>query len=270
MLLSVKIEDCPQFVRGSNSGGSKGVLNLSNKLFNFSKHWGFRASKAEFHKFLLVTLKNSEIPTAFIVKHAKFFEIILKTMIWGNWYVNVADEKWPRFVRDFNSGLKLLTFQLSHVRELATLTYVNAAILQRIEHHLESMMTHTAARYGSSNVCGSGDQHTIYQHQHHHPQDRSVPLDLHIHTTTSSSTPAAGIDNSNVDFPNEKRQRVGDENTESNTTAAESCHESSGDGELSYKTAHHQWDVSRHSKHLTDRCVLCSRMSLYSKSLFRG
>ena len=102
-------------------------------------------------------------------------------------------------------------------------------------------MTHTAARYGSSNVCDSGDQHTIYQQHHCHPQqDMGVPLDLHIHTTTTPSTTSSLTDNTNADFTDEKRQRVSDENAESNTTAAESCHETSGDGKLTYKTAHHQ------------------------------
>ena len=69
------------------------------------------------------------IPTILTGKHAEFLEISLETVIWVNYYVNKADfglKKWKitqNLFRDSNSGPKLLTFQLSNVRELETIKY---------------------------------------------------------------------------------------------------------------------------------------------------
>ena len=116
---------------------TKGVCNPVNQLSNFSKNWGMQHSKTEFHEFHGLILLNfcysrskvARTPTILTGKHVEFFEMSFEAMIWGNLYVNIADfgrkklKNDPKFVRDSNSCLKLLTFQLSNVRELETIKY---------------------------------------------------------------------------------------------------------------------------------------------------
>ena len=60
--------------------------------------------------------------------YVEFLDISLETVIWGN-KVNIADyglkkvKNEPKFIRDSDSSLELLTFQLSNVRELETIKF---------------------------------------------------------------------------------------------------------------------------------------------------
>ena len=79
-----------------NSYG-KGVFNLSNQLSNFFKNWGMQRGKTEFHAFHGLILPHFDIHIQqqqkfqqFLLENI-FLDISLETMIWGNWYINIAD-----------------------------------------------------------------------------------------------------------------------------------------------------------------------------------
>ena len=75
------------------------AFNLSNQLSEFSETWGMHRGKREFHEFQGLILpqfcyscsNTAIIQTIVNGKHLKFLEISLETIIWGNWYVNIAD-----------------------------------------------------------------------------------------------------------------------------------------------------------------------------------
>ena len=94
--------------------------------------------QTEFHGLVLPQFcysrsKIAIIPTTSTEKHVKFLWISLETMIWGNKYVNTGHfdpKRWKmtqKFDRDSNCSLKLLTFQLSNVKELETIKYAFAS-----------------------------------------------------------------------------------------------------------------------------------------------
>ena len=80
----------------------KGVLISPINSLHFSMIWGMQCGKKEFHEFHRLgtgqvyqifysrTKKNAKTPTIFTGKQVKFMEISLETVIWGNYYVNIA------------------------------------------------------------------------------------------------------------------------------------------------------------------------------------
>ena len=74
------------------------------------------------------------IPTIFTGKRVKFLEITLEAVIGGNelckysWFRPSKVKNDPELVRDSNSSIKFLTFQLSNVRELETIKHAFAKL----------------------------------------------------------------------------------------------------------------------------------------------
>ena len=89
----------------------------------------FVSFTGSFSKILAIIIQGSNNSTIFTRKHVQFSDIILETIIWRNltckfswlWPYKVKND--PKLVRDSNSSLKLLTFQLCNISEWETIKY---------------------------------------------------------------------------------------------------------------------------------------------------
>ena len=112
------------------------TFKLQPKAYLISPTKSLSFSKTEecsevnhFTKFSLLPFKVAIIPTMLTIKHVKFSDINLETNIWGKltcksswlWPYQVKND--PKLVRDSNSSLKLLTFQLCNISEWETIKY---------------------------------------------------------------------------------------------------------------------------------------------------